>query len=63
VVPLGDPGAAAQKLRVEPGTVRQAIMEGGPAAYLVEATAPVSAAWSFQSEVGTAFLTGRAFAG
>lgn len=60
--PLGDRPFEAQKVQIEPGTVARVAVDpqSGTVGHLIEATQPVSAAWTLQDVRGVAYLAGVA---
>jgi hypothetical protein len=58
--PLGGEELPAEKIQIEPGTVQRIVLsqEAGVSGFLLDATQPVSAAWSVEGGGGVAFISG-----
>lgn len=60
IQPLGDGELPADKIQLEPQSVRRVVLSqaGDVAGYLLDAASPVSAAWSLEAGDGVAFVSG-----
>jgi hypothetical protein len=58
VRPLGVVDSTSEKVLLDPGSVRQVILDVVAPGYLVEALTPISVSWSQQSAAGVTFVSG-----